>query len=140
MHASHPGSALPVSSGRLWFGIVAAPAAWALAELVGYVLVAQGCAWSHSGAAHYATPPAFTAFVGLTILCLLLAIAGLTIARANWRRLGRSSATRGATEPAAIGRARFLACSGMLAGALFLLGLVLMAILPLLLQSCNEVH
>src|SRR4029453_2454542 len=73
MHASHPGSALPVSSGRLWFGIVAAPAAWALAELVGYVLVAQGCAWSHSGAAHYATPPAFTAFVGLTILCLLLA-------------------------------------------------------------------
>jgi hypothetical protein len=137
MRSSHVASALPVSSGRLWFGIVAAPAAWAVAELAGYVLVARGCA----GASGYASPPAFAAFVGLTILCLLLAIAGLTVARANWRQLGGAHAvTDEPSEPAAMGRSRFLALSGMLAAGLFVVGLVLMAIMPTLLQSCSETH
>ncbi len=140
MPASRLASALPVSVGRLWFGIVAAPAAWALAELAGYVLVARGCASRHAGGARYATPPALTAFLGLAILCLLLAIAGLLVARANWRRLDRSSAPSGAAETTAMGRARFLARSGTIAGALFVLGLLLMVILPPLLQPCNEVH
>jgi len=131
---------LPVSSRRLWFGVIAAPVAWLTAELVGYLLVAQGCGWSTASRA-YAMPGAFAIFVAVTIVCLLVALAGLVVARANWRRIADAAPEPPiGAEPALAGRVRFLAFTGMVASGLFLLGLVLFGVLPLLLETCSEVH
>jgi len=132
---------LPVSSRRLWFGVLAAPAAWVVAELAGYALVARGCSAGRLGPAAYAMPRSFPIFVGLTIACVLVAVAGLLVARNSSRRIAGAVEDRPVTaELAASRRARFLAGSGVLVSALFLLGVVLLGVLPPLLQPCSEVH
>jgi hypothetical protein len=134
-------SAAALSSGQLWFGVLAAPVAWVLAEVVGYVLTARGCSWAHSALGGYVVPRAFAVLVGLTIICMLVAIGGLIVARTNWRRIAREAArVSAAAEPVALSRARFLALCGILTSALFLLGLLLMGLLPPLLQACSEAH
>jgi hypothetical protein len=127
---------LPVSPGRLWFGVLAAPLAWGIAELLGYILIGRGC-MTASGSAF--APGSLPVYVGLSIGCLLVALAGLVVAGTSARLLAGAHGGV-AEEPAPLSRARFLARSAVVSSSLFLLGVAFMAILAPLLQPCSEVH
>jgi len=122
---------LPVGSGRLWAGVVLAPVAWSVAELLGYVLVARACE-TRSTMAHAGVTQDIVA-IGLGII----AVVGLAIAVGNWRRVRDSSM---ASREPAWGRAQFMAMGGMVASALFVLGILLFALPPLLVNACDQVR
>lgn len=126
----------PVANGRLWAGVVLAPAAWSVAELVGYFLVARAC---DRGAGNAGGPAAVMQAV-LVVALVVVGIVGLAIAVSNWRRLGEPRETRGPASPAVWGRAQFMALGGVIASSLFVLGMVLFALGPLLGNGCNEVR
>ncbi len=124
---------LPVPSARLWAGVVLAPVAWSVAELLGYVLVARACdRGTRSMMAHAGVTQDIVA-IGLGII----AVVGLVIAVGNWRRV-RDASTAG--EQTARGRAHFMALGGVVASALFVLGIVLFALPPLFLNTCDQVR
>ena len=65
----------PVANVRLWAGVLLAPAAWTVAELLGYFLVARACDRD---------PPSGVAHAGITqdvvaIVLGIIAIVGLVI-------------------------------------------------------------
>lgn len=136
MTSARPVHDLPVSPGRLWFGVLAAPVGWGITELVGYLLIGRGCLTSSSSAF---APGSLPVYVALSIAGLLLALAGLVVAGTSARTL-RGARGPLAEETAPLGRARFLARSAVVSSSLFLLGVAFMAILPPLLQACSEVH
>ena len=124
---------LPVANARLWAGVVLAPVAWALAELLGYILVARACDRGTRSAMAHAGLTQDVVAIGLGII----AVAGLAIAVGNWRRVRDSSA---AGEQTASGRARFMALGGVVTSALFVLGILFFALAPLFLNACNQVR
>jgi hypothetical protein len=96
---------------RLWFGLVAAPAAWTVAELVGYIVASNDCSRGNP------------VVVGLSALMAVLAAAGLFVALRNL----------GAGES----RERFMALSGVLVSALLLLNIVYFGVPPFLVNPCS---
>lgn len=96
---------------RLWFGLVAAPAAWTVAELAGYVIASNDCSRGSS------------TVVGLSALMAVLAAAGLFVALRNLRA--------GET------RERFMALAGVLVSGLLLLNIVYFGVPPFLVNSCS---
>ena len=123
----------PVPGARLWAGVLLAPTAWTVSELLGYVLVARACdRGSASMVAHAGLTQDIVA-IGLGVI----AVIGLMIAIGNWQRL-RDVARAGG--PASWGRAEFMALAGVVASALFLLGIVFFALPPLFGNACNQVR
>ena len=96
---------------RLWFGLVAAPAAWTVAELAGYIISSNDCSRGSS------------AVVGLSGLMAVLAGAGLFVALRSLR--------------AGEARERFMALGGVLVSALLLLNIVYFGVPPFLVNSCS---
>ncbi len=115
---------------RLWFGVVAAPSAWVLCEVAGYPLGATGCA--AGGAGH----PAFRVIV-ISAAMFGLGLAGLLVAIDNLRHTGAEAST---TPASATSRARFMAAGGTGLSALFLFGIVLFGIPPLLTNPCTAIR
>lgn len=148
------GGAGRATLGRLWFGLLAAPAAWAVAELAGYVLVSRSCTPGPNGLEAYGVGRPGLALVALAALTALVAAAGLYTAYGSWRAVGAArpaddgaqQAASGSTEPWAHaaappwGRARFMARAGIATSALFLLGIVLFGIPPALVDACSRVR
>ena len=124
----------PVASSRLWAGVVIAPAAWSVSELLGYWLAARAC---DRGSASTAANAGVVQDV-LAVVLGLVAVTGLVIAVGNWRRVRESSGSTGG--PAAWGRAEFMALGGTVASALFVLGIILFALPPLLVNACDQVR
>jgi hypothetical protein len=133
----------PVPSGRLWLGLVGAPAAWLVTEFAGYILAARSCEAGRNGINAYGVNSP-SVVVGVLALAMLAVAAGATwIAGGNLRRLGawpRGVMADGgdAGRPAEWCRARFMAVAGILAGALFALGIVLIGLPPFLVHACSE--
>jgi len=124
---------LPVAPRRLWAGLLLAPSAWLVAELLGYVLTARVCDRASTGSAMRAgVAQDFLAF-GLGVIALV----GLTIAMGNWQRVRNASDTN---ESAVRGRERFMSLAGITASALFVLGIVFFALPPLLVNVCHQAH
>jgi hypothetical protein len=96
---------------RLWFGLIAAPAAWMVAELAGYIMSSKDCSRGSP------------AVVGLSALMAVLAAAGLFVALRNLR--ARES------------RERFMAFAGVLVSALLLLNIVYFGVPPFLVNACS---
>ena len=120
----------PVASARLWAGVVVAPIAWTVAELIGYVLTSRLC---NRGAT---TAAGVTEGVFGAVLAVIAA-AGLVTAVGSWRRVRDASRQGGST---AFGRAHFMALIGIVASALLTLNIVLFALAPVLVDPCNQVR
>lgn len=126
----------PVANSRLWAGVALAPAAWSVAELVGYVLVARACDRAQASAvAHAGVTQAVVA-----VVLGVIAVAGLVIAVGNWRRVRDTGEIEQPGAPPAWGRAHFMALGGVIASSLFVLGIVFFALPPLFMNSCNQVR
>jgi hypothetical protein len=110
---------------RLWFGLAAAPTAWAVQGALGWLIDTRVC--------HGAEAPATTALravlgsVGL--IALLVALSGGVVAYRSWRRL--ESPRISLTQEEGDSRPRFMALGGILVSASFIVG-ILWATLPVL--------
>ena len=122
---SHPGPARrQVSAFALWFGLLAAPLAWAADELLLYYIASRLCA---SQAANdtaemlgRATSPWFTV---VSVAALLIALAGVWVAYDSWNKSAREK--QGSEHhllEVGEGRTRFLAMCGLLTSVSFAVG------------------
>ncbi|MGH7523696.1 MAG: hypothetical protein ACREK8_05270 [Gemmatimonadales bacterium] len=128
------------SAARLWFGLTAAPAAWSIAEVAGYALAGRHCALDQ--------PSVAMGSLAVLIATMVLGAAGWAAAVTNVRdvrRASRSTRETPANHPAVesttpIGRARFMAVSGLLASSLFLAGIALFVLATLTVRVCERVR
>jgi len=128
---------LPVGLKRLWFGVLAAPAAWAGMEGVGYWLAARSCEPGTGGVPMEGTArPALTQVL-LAVVMLAIALGGLAVAVHNWRAV-QPQARRG--DPPEWGRAHFMAFGGVLISVLFVGGIVLFGLPTFLVDACRQSH
>ena len=126
----------PVANSRLWAGVALAPAAWSIAELVGYFLVARACDRGPASAvAHAGVTQAVVA-----VVLGVIAVVGLVIAVGNWKGVRDTGETGETGTPPAWGRAHFMALGGVIASSLFVLGIVFFALPPLFVNWCSEVR
>jgi nicotinamide riboside transporter PnuC len=95
----------PRGLAALWFGVLAGPLAWMLGLNAGYSLVRVACAKQNMLYLH-----------AVSLLTLLLALAGGWVAWREWKRTGREWPGE---EPGAIPRSRFMVALGLLASGLF---------------------
>src|SRR5437868_15524956 len=114
-----PESELPVTDRRLWAGVLLAPGAWVVAELLGYYLASRSCEPIPRGVPLGGTSHPAGVQLVLAVALAALAAGGLATAIGNWRAVG----PRSDREQPVWGRARFMASGGMIAGALFLCGI-----------------
>ena len=94
----------------LWFAVLAGPLAWMLGLNAQYALVPVACAKQNMLYLH-----------SVSVLTLLLAVAGGLVAWREWKRTGREWPGE---VPGAIPRSRFMVALGLLASALFALTIV----------------
>jgi hypothetical protein len=132
-----------ITPGRLWFGLLGAPAAWAVTEFLGYALVARSCEAGRNGLNAYGVGNPPVAVGVLVLLMLAIAAAAAWTAGGSLHRLGGwpGIAARPRPEgdrPAEWGRARFMALAGVMTGALFGLGIILIGLPPFLVRACSE--
>jgi hypothetical protein len=125
----------PIALARLWLGVVLAPGAWVLGELVGYYLAARSCEPGPAGIPLPGAANPVAAHVALETVAAIVAAIGLAIALSNWRRLRRDCKP---DDPRAVGRARFMASSGTIISAIFLFGILLFGISGLVVNPCIQ--
>ena len=156
--AGPPGNppAPPVSKGRLWLGIATAPAAWALTELVCYVLVSRSCEPGWNGLQAHGVEQPGVVLTTVAIVMTLVSLGALLLSAASLRTLrGREApndravrASSGSELPIAAPlapdpqwtRARFMAFAGIFVSAVCGLGILVWSVPPFLLDICNQVR
>jgi hypothetical protein len=134
---------LPVGGRRLWAGLLTAPSAWLVAEMVGYYMASRSCE-TPSGLPleGFAAPRA--AQLVLVALMLAAALAGLGFAMGSWRALstaGNPHEERGGEHRNAgpeLGRARFMALAGVLVSVLFAGGVALFGVSAVVVNACSQ--
>ena len=123
-----------MANARLWAGVLLAPAAWSVAELVGYFLVARACDRNApTGVAHAGVVQDIVA-----VVLGIIGVVGLVIAVANLRSVGDVGDSEMPRVPTVRGRARFMALAGVVMSSLFVLGIVFFALPPLFVNWCNQ--
>jgi hypothetical protein len=122
----------------LWFGVVGAPLAWALQQLVTPPIFAHGC-YPHdvpisepiwSNAAAVATT--------IELVALFACVAAGLISWRNWQRAGAEKA--GSAHhllEGGDGRTRFMSMVGMISSGLFLLAVIFALTAFYLVAGCN---
>jgi hypothetical protein len=111
----------------VWYGLLAAPLAWAVQLALGYFLQDAGCPPASSGDVWGIDVSAFSVVV--LAVCAVVALAGIVAAWVSLR------AATGDVDPR--GRRRFMAVAGLLGSALFLLAIALSAVAFVPLSSCT---
>ncbi|HEY4101687.1 MAG TPA: hypothetical protein VGM20_12515 [Gemmatimonadales bacterium] len=124
------------STTRLWFGVAAAPAAWAVAEYAGYGFAGRAC---QPPAGHAAA-----AVLPITVAMIILGAIGVAVAYDNVQRtVPRRADTMvdaADSRDASVGRTRFMALGGMMASVLFLLGTVFFVLPAIITRGCAGVR
>jgi hypothetical protein len=127
-----------VSPWAMWFGILGAPVAWSLQELIDVPLFAHGCfpkdvpiaepIWVHAGSVALAVE---------LVAVMVCVVAGLAAWR-NWRRTRTEKGGSGHhLLEAGDGRSRFMAMVGMICSGLFLLATVVSIAFLYVVSPCN---
>lgn len=106
----------------LWFAVLAGPLAWMLGLNAGYGFVRVACAKNTNLPIHL-----------VSLATLLLALSGGWVAWREWKRTGRRWPGE-AGGPLA--RSEFMAAIGLMASALFSLGIVLQWVAALFFNPC----
>lgn len=119
----------PSPERRLWFGLLAAPAAWTLHETAGYVIVARGCALGGGELPAWA----IAAVGGLSLLAAGVAAAGGVVAHGVFRKHTGSVPV---TRTDGWGRVEIMAAAGVFVSAALLLNILMFGVLPFLLEPC----
>jgi cytochrome c biogenesis factor len=107
----------------LWIGVLLAPIAFLLNLEAAYAVVPTACSSHHVLLVHL-----------VHLACLLLALAGLFTARRGWKTLG---ATWPGEQGDPLARSRFMAGTGLLVSAMFVLVIVAQWIPSFVLDPCQ---
>jgi hypothetical protein len=107
----------------LWLSILAGPLAWALHQQVSYMLTPTACVEGRKWMLHLAF-----------VACLLLAAGGALLAWRIWKDLPGGSTEKGEEKAS---RSRFLALSGAVMSASFILVIVAAEVPNLVLGVCD---
>lgn len=125
---------------RLWFGLLAAPAAWTIAELVGYGVIGRACrplALPRGfepviGAAELQTGQ-WLVVLGLQAAAAAVAVAAILMAYGVFRRwTGRVPITRAEGW----NRVEFMAIGGVIVSSALLLNIIYFGVMPLIVEPC----
>lgn len=139
VQGSHPSSHRHrVGAWAMWFGILGAPVAWSLQQLVNAPLLAHACypkdvpiaepIWANAGSVALAVE---------LVAIVVCVVAGLTGWR-NWRRTrAEKEGSAHHLMEAGDGRSRFMAMVGMICSGLFLLATVFATAFLYGVQPCN---
>ena len=127
--------ASPVALKKLWLGVLLAPGAWLVGELVGYYLAARSCEPGPAGIPLAGTAYPAPVHIVLELVLAVVAAIGLGLALSSWRRLRDDCAP---DEPTAAGRARFMAVTGLVTSALFIFGILLFGFSGFVVNSCSQ--
>ncbi|HXT14363.1 MAG TPA: hypothetical protein VN706_01955 [Gemmatimonadaceae bacterium] len=125
---------LPVGLKRLWVGVLAAPCAWVLMEIVGYYLAARSCEPGTAGVPLLGTANPRVTQVIIAVVAIVVSLIGLVTAIGSWRALPQP----GREPPSELGRAQFMAFVGVLTSVLFLGGIVMFGIPPFFVNACSQ--
>lgn len=127
-----------VAGWALWFGLLGAPFAWTLQELVNVALASNAC-YPHDVPL---PSPLWNGLTGLTlgveVVAIVLCIAAAVVAFATWRRTG--SEKPGDAHQllgSGDGRTRFMAMAGMMTSVLFLIGTALATLNVTSIPACG---
>lgn len=127
-----------VGAVALWFGLLGAPAAWALHTILATVINSFECIppiGASSAAAGSRETTRFT-LVAITAVLLLVALAALVTTVRGWLVV-RGSGDEGELLEVVEGRTRFMAMAGILLGAVFSFLLVMNAIALFMATQCS---
>ena len=116
-----------VRPGRLWAGVLLAPAAWVAQGALGWWFGYEACTPFGIGGAR-------AAVTVLSIVALAMAITGGWIAWTNW---GRTTSERHPTQVKAWDRVEFMSAGGVLVSGVFALGIAWAALSAALLHECG---
>jgi hypothetical protein len=122
----------------LWFGLFGAPAAWSLQELINSALASHACFPAGVPRAEplYAQLKLWLLLV--SALALVMGIAALLTAHHAWRlTAGEHAGRHHRTLEVGEGRTRFMALSGMIVAAVFVVNIVLNGLAVLLANACG---
>lgn len=125
-----------VSLSRLWLGLLLAPGAWFGGELLGYYVTARACD-APGGVPLPSTSHPSAAVITIEIVAAVLAGIGLAIAVRSWRDTRFAG---DASQPAASGRAHFMAFTGLIASTLFLIGIIWLGFPAIVVNACSQVR
>ncbi len=120
-----------ISPGWLWFGIVAAPVAWAVQGLFGWYFAGAGCANASMGGGGSLQ----IASTLISIAAAIVAVIGIVEGWRNWGRSGeptRLEAAEGRT------RTQYVAAAGALISSIFLVGIVWAGIGADIVNACGS--
>jgi hypothetical protein len=138
MQQAVPAQRAAMSAFALFFGILAAPAAWTLQVCVAETLVAQSCF------PHFAPQRAayagigLGAVVGVSALALIVGIAGACMAWRNWhavRQLPQDAVPK--AERGMLGGQAFLTRVGLMSNTLFVFALIATDVATALVAPCR---
>jgi hypothetical protein len=122
----------PISSQRLWFGLVASAVAWVSLGCIDILINWRACMHQQD----YGIPnphPVARILIGVVALLLLaIAVGAGSISWSNWRRLS----THPLLEGEAVDRNQFVALLGVIVSLTLGVGIVWLAIPPLFLDIC----
>lgn len=124
---------------RLWFGLLAAPLAWMVAEVVGFAVVGRTCTAGGSGPGMRSSlAPGldtwhWVVLLGVPLAAAALSAAGLVTAVGVFRRWTGAVRMR---EAEGWNRVEFMAIAGAIVSAMLLLNIAYFAIMPLIVDPC----
>lgn len=128
-HGSHASTFDPVAvpPGRLWSGVLVAPAAWIAQGALGWY-------WGYTACTTLTPSGARATLAVLTIAALVASVTGLAIAWTNWGRITRE---RHVTEVNAWDRVEFMSAGGVLISGVFTLGIAWAGLTAVMLDRCG---
>jgi hypothetical protein len=119
------------------FGLIGAPLAWIIQICASEALAAQVC----YPADHPLSAPLLSSlqtWIGaVSVVCIAVAIGGVTTAWRSWTALWNVSATNKFVDHSTKRPARFLALVGVIASSIFLAGSLLTAVAALIVSPCR---
>lgn len=135
-----PAHGLALSSTRLWLGVLAAPVAWVVNELVGYPVVGGRCEAGRVGVFSTGSGAASVGGVAVSLVMIIVAVVGLVIAFQNWRAVTSGRGSNGIVSASGrTSRVYFFGVAGLFVSILFGCGVLLFAISPLVV-SCTRIR
>jgi hypothetical protein len=129
--ASAPSTAALPSRRRLWFGLVAGPAAWALHEMLSYAVAGQACTDGVARLGPLGEGGVRALLVVIAVGAVAAALAGMMV---SWRNL-RALRSAPETSPSR-GRMHLMALAGVLVSVMALVGLLYAGLPTLLVDLC----
>lgn len=129
----------PASMRALWFGLVGAPIAWSINEVVATALVSHNCYPAEFPLSAPLTGALSGLVAAVTLAAIIVAVAALVTALRSWRMMRAQTGSDRSWPVAAAppgGRSRFMALAGTAVSTLFLGGIVLQAVSIALVHPC----